>query len=67
MRIKIDDKWMLASDKRQWMIKHFKGYCSETGKEIWNSVSYHSSPQQAVQSLANRLIRLDDAEHSLRQ
>jgi len=56
MRIEVDDKWCISASETQWAV--YRTYSPE------NEVpkSYHGTFAQAIQSLANRQIRLADAD-----
>ena len=62
--IQVNEDWAIKSDQMQWMVCRKKEWSNkETGEDVikWNPVTYHIRLEEAVKSLADRLLRLDDS------
>jgi len=65
MNIDLGNDYRLSADKYQWMIqKMHMAKNSKTGEleEKWDSLSYHSTINQAINHHAGVLIRTSEAE-----
>lgn len=60
MRIDVDDKWFIESDSVQWNVYR---KLPEENKRKGKPTTHHGTFAQAVQSLANRQIRMSDADN----
>ena len=58
MIIPINQQYRIATDPYQWIVQKKR---SRNGKEDWESQTYHSSIQSALQSLGEFMVRQSDA------
>lgn len=63
MNIPLNEGYRLSADKYQWIVqkKHARERDGEAGEE-WKSLSYHRTPEQAINHHAGVLIRTADTE-----
>ena len=63
MNIPLNDGYRLSADKYQWIVqkKHTRLRDGEASEE-WESLSYHRTPEQAINHHAGVLIRTADTE-----
>ena len=59
MIIQIDEQYRVTTDPYQWIIQKRR---TRKGKEDWESLTFHSSPDAAIQSLREQLVRVSDAQ-----
>jgi len=63
MRIVINEEFALGTDEHSWTIEKHRTR-KRRGKMVdeWSAISWHTSPQAAVNSLADRMIRASEAQ-----
>ena len=59
MIVPITEQYRITTDPYQWIVQKKR---SRKGKEDWESQTYHTSFQSALQSIGERLVRGSDAE-----
>ena len=59
MILTINKQYRVISDPYQWIIQKRR---TRKGKEDWESLTFHSSPDAAIQSLREQLVRASDAQ-----
>lgn len=62
MKIKFNDEYRIISDVNGYTVQKYRGL-DEENKERWESVTYHANFDQAYVSLAQRRVRLIDADN----
>ncbi len=62
MNILLNDGYRLSADKYQWMIQKKKKNPDKDGNEVWESMSFHPTPEAAIKHHANLLVRTSEAE-----
>ena len=63
IEIRLTDRYRLTADSRQWIIQRLHRREDKAGNpiEVWDGVSFHSTVEQAFQSLHKKLLRGTDA------
>lgn len=64
MKLHINDDWRITSTETCWQVERYAGtYKSgnSVGKPKWVAKSYHANLPQAIESLAQRLLRMSEA------
>ena len=59
MIIQIDEQYRVTTDPYQWIIQKRR---TRKGKEDWESLTFHSSLDAAIQSLREDRVRASDAQ-----
>jgi len=63
--LQINQDWRIVSDDQCWMVQRYRGIRKtgpRAGEINWESVSYHANLGKAAASLAQRQLRLSEAE-----
>lgn len=63
MEIPINDEWRIKSDEHAWIVQRKGRRMDEEGEwqESWTSKTWHGTCEQAVNSLAQKMLRDSDA------
>ena len=63
MILPVSDKYRIATDTHSWMVQRLRSRKRKgVNVQEWEAVTWHSSVQQAVQSLGDRMVRASEAE-----
>ena len=65
MILPIDDHYRIAGDKQSWSIQHLRKRRDKTtgeAKTVWESYSWFTSLESAVNYLGEMLVRTSDAQ-----
>lgn len=57
VNIKLDDKYKITSDSRQYMLQKLVGKDKKTGEDVYNPVAYSQEPIHLIKVYASRYVR----------
>jgi|21_taG_2_1085346.scaffolds.fasta_scaffold124951_3 hypothetical protein len=61
MFIKINDEYAIESEEECWAVKLFNSPSKQYSEGYWRAKTYHRTFEEAVSSLARRMIRFSGA------
>ena len=61
MFIELTDRWALASDEYNWIVKHYDEPCESYPEGRWRNKYFYSDFEGAIKKLATVKIRLKEA------
>lgn len=61
MKVHIEGNLFLESDERQFIIKEYSGKMDGTGKEMFKSLGYYPTIEQALKGFVNMKIKQSTA------
>ena len=61
MFIELTDRWALATDEQNWIVKHYEEPCTSYPEGRWRNKYFYSDFDGAIKKLATVKIRLKEA------
>ena len=62
MFIKINDEYAIESEEECWVVKSFNPPSKQYSEGYWRPKTFHHTFEQAIASLARKMIRLSGAD-----